>query len=179
MDRKEQTNIPWRCQYTAETIVFYLGDSSKCHRDLLSHLCLSVEDVPLDLVLYTHQQVKAELNKIKNHPHYTKVLSLDVSEGEPVVEPQSSSAASVFEGARPLGGKVTGKKPDQYPQLNKFGSGANQIYGLANQEQLSRLLEYLHLNGGYELVLVQNRGSVCLLQLEEGWMCPGKIQIHT
>ena len=34
-----------------------------------------------------HQHVEAELDKIKNHPDYTKVLSLDVSEGESAVEP--------------------------------------------------------------------------------------------
>ena len=67
-----------------------------------------------------HQQVESELDKIKNHPNYTKVLSLDVSEGEPAVEPQSISAARLFEEARSLGAKVTGKKPHQYPQLNKF-----------------------------------------------------------
>ena len=43
---------------------------------LVIHLCLSVEAAPLDLVLYTHQQVEAELEKIKKHPDYTKVLSL-------------------------------------------------------------------------------------------------------
>ena len=41
---------------------------------LVIHLCLSVEAAPLDLVLYIHQQVETELDKIKNHPDYTKVL---------------------------------------------------------------------------------------------------------
>ena len=123
------------------------------------HLCLSVETAPLDLVLYMCQQGEAELEKIKNHPDYTMALFLDVSEGEPAGEPQSSSAARVFEEARSLGAKVTGKKPHQYPQLNKFGNRANEIYVLANQEQLSILMEYIHLNGGYELIPMQNRYS--------------------
>ena len=65
----------------------------------------------------------------------------------------------MFEEAGSLGAKVTGKKLHQYPELSKFGNRANEICGLANQEQLSRLIKYLHLNGGYELVPVQNRGS--------------------
>ena len=69
------------------------------------HLFLSVEAASWDLVLYMHQQVEAELDKIKNHPDYTKVLSLDVSKTEPAVEPQSSSAARVFEEV-----KITGTK---------------------------------------------------------------------
>ena len=56
-------------------------------------LFLSVDAAPLDMVLYTCQQVEAELEKNKSHPYYTKVLSLDVSEGEPAVGPQSSLAA--------------------------------------------------------------------------------------
>ena len=61
-------------------------------------LCLSVEAVELDLLLNMHWQAEAELDKIRDHPNYTKVLSLDVSEeGEPSVEPQRSSAAGVFE----------------------------------------------------------------------------------
>ena len=90
--------------------------------------------------------MEAELDKVKDHPDYTKVLCLDLSEGEPAIECQSSSAARVFEEARSLGAEVTGKKPHQHPQLNKFGHRANEVYGLANQEQLSRLMEYLHLN---------------------------------
>ena len=98
--------------YSAEISVyyreycFYHGDSSKCHGDWLS---ISVEASPFDLVLYTCQQVEAELDKIKNHPDYTKVMSVDVSECEPSVELQSSSAARVFEEARSLGAKVPGK----------------------------------------------------------------------
>ena len=145
----------------------YLGDSSKCHGDWLS-ICLSVEAALLDLVLYMHQQVEAELDKIKNHPDNNKVLFLDVWESEPAMEPEISSAARVFEEARSLGAKVTGKKPHQYPQLNKFGNRANEIYGLANQEQLSRLVEYLHLNGGYELVPVQNRDSCTFAAIRRG-----------
>ena len=49
------------------------------------HLCLSVEAAPLDLLLHTCQQVEAKPDKIKNHPDYTKVMSLDVSEGETAV----------------------------------------------------------------------------------------------
>ena len=102
--------------------------------------------------------MKGEPYKIWNHPDYAKGLSLDISEDEPAVEPQSSLAARVFEEARSLEAKVTGKKAHQYPQLNRFGNRANENYGLANQEKLSRWMEYLHLNGRYELVSVQNRG---------------------
>ena len=79
-----------------------------------------------------------------------------------------SSAARVFEEARSLEAKVTGRKPHQYPQLNKFGNRANKIYGLVNQEQWSRLMENLHLNGGYELVPVQNRGSCMFAEIRRG-----------
>ena len=54
-----------------------------------------------------------------------------------------------------------GKKLHEYPHLNKFGNRANDIYGLANQEQLPKLMKYLHLNGGYELNSVQNR-ALCM-----------------
>ena len=83
---------------------------------LLIHLYLFVEAAPLDLVLYMCQQVEAELDKVKNHPDYTKVLYQDVSECEPAVEPQSSSATRGFEETRSLGSKVSGKKPHQYSQ---------------------------------------------------------------
>ena len=53
------------------------------------HHYMFVEAAPLDLMLYTCQQVEAEPDKIKNHSNYTKVLSLGVSEGEAAVEPQS------------------------------------------------------------------------------------------
>ena len=49
---------------------------------------------------------------------------------------------------------------------------ANEIYGLANQEQLSRLMEYFHLNGGYELVAVQNRGSYIFAAIRRGMDVP-------
>ena len=88
-------------------------------------LCLSVEAAPLDLVLYMCQQVEAELDTIRNHSDYTKILSLDIREGEPEVEPQSSSMARVFEETTFLGAKVTGKKPHQYHQLNKYENKAN------------------------------------------------------
>ena len=86
-----------------------------------------------------------------------------------VVEPQSSTAAWVFEEARSLGTKVIGRKPHQYPQLNKFGNRTNEICGLGNQEQLSRLMEYLHLNGWYELVPVKNRVS-CVFAAIRRWV---------
>ena len=125
-----------------------------------------------------HQQVEPELDKIKNHPDYTKVLSLVVTEGEPAVEPQSSSVARVFEEARSLGGKDTGKKPHWYPQLNKFGNMTNEMYGLTNHEQLSRLMEYFHLNKGYEFVPVQSRDSHMFAAIRRGVDAQG-IYKHT
>ena len=50
---------------------------------------------------------------------------------------------------------------------------------LANQEQLSRLMEYLHLNGGYELVPVQNRGSCMFAAIIRGMGCVQEIYKHT
>ena len=47
---------------------------------LVIHLCLSVEAAPLGLVLYICQEVEAGLDKIKNHPDYTKGMPLNVSE---------------------------------------------------------------------------------------------------
>ena len=82
MDRKGQMNILQRFQYTAETIVFTIEIVKNMPQGLVIHLCMSVEAAPLDLVLYMCQQVEADLGMIKNHPDYTKVLPLDVSEGE-------------------------------------------------------------------------------------------------
>ena len=142
---------------------------------LVIHCCLSVEAAQLDLVLYIFQQVEAELDRIRNHPDYTKVLSVDVSEGKTAVEPQNSLAARVFEDAISLGTKVTEKKPHQSPQLNKFGNRADEIYGLANQEQLSRMMEHVHLNGGYELLPVQNRCSCMFTVIRRGVDVPREI----
>ena len=66
-----------------------------------------------------------------------------------------------------MGSRSSGKKPHEYPHHNKFGNGA-EIYGLGNQEQLSKLMEYFHLNGGYELVSVQNRGSCMYAAIRRG-----------
>ena len=107
MDRKGQMNILWGFQYITETIVFTIEIVQNATE--IGYLSLSVEAPPLNLVLYMCQQVKPELDKIKNHHDYTKILSLDVSEGDPAGEPQSSSAVRVFKETRSLRAKVTGK----------------------------------------------------------------------
>ena len=96
---------------------------------------------PLEIVLYTQQQVKTKLQRIQSCCEYSRILSLESLVGESVSQQQDVSSSNMFEEARSLGSKVSGKKPHTYPLLNKFGNRANELYGLANQEQLSKLIE--------------------------------------
>lgn len=69
--------------------------------------------------------------------------------------------------------EVEGKKPKEYPGLKKFGGRAGEaIYGLSNHAELSKLMEYIHLNGGYELVPVQGRGACLYASIRRGLDVP-------
>lgn len=84
-----------------------------------------------------------------------------------------SSQKSVPPGHRSMP-KVRGTLPKDYPEQELYGSRANEIYSLANQAELSKLMEYLFLNGSYELVPVQKRGSCLFASIRRGTQVPAE-----
>ena len=146
---------------------------------------LIAESGPCELILYTAAQVEARLRQFDNVPRYNTVLRLGQPlpvSPEPPGRTQSRSTRSakpsaptneetqkVLEEAHIIGNKVHGRVPPQYPKLRKFGSrGGEVIYGLSNHEDLSRLMEYLYMNGNYELVPVQAKGACMFASVRRG-----------
>ena len=113
------------------------------------------------------KHIKQELDWIKDHPKYSQFLRMAVQEdGAEAANAKLAGCSDMFtpspevlKAARNTYDKISWRNPHNYPHLAKSGSKANDLYGLAYQEQLSRLMEYLFQNGRYELVPVQSRGS--------------------
>ena len=97
---------------------------------------------------------------------YTTVLLL---ERQPDEDPQHAAARDHNDRAgTELRGQTTtvqnvieGKAPDEYAALAGMDTGANQLYGLADQRLLNRLFQCAGENGGYSVNHSQQRGS-CL-----------------
>ena len=71
---------------------------------------MSTDAALLDLVLYTHQQVESDMKKIKDHPEYFRILSLETLTGAPKPQSSISASVSVLEQSRSMGSKIYGKE---------------------------------------------------------------------
>ena len=57
------------------------------------------------------------------------------------------------------GNKVEGKLPEDYEHQAAYSSFANEVFGLQSQRHLNRLVDYLRMNGPFELVPVNMTGA--------------------
>ena len=104
---------------------------------------------------------------------YNEVLNLEtLPTDDTIPQPDSecfeTPPAKIFEEAKNVNQEVIGKQPNDYPEFARFGSRCAEIYGLQNQEQLIKLMEYLYLNGKYDLVPVNDKGSCMFAALRRG-----------
>ena len=53
------------------------------------------------------------------------------------------------------GNKVEGKLPEDYEHQVAYSFFANEVFGLQSQRHLNRLVDYLRMNGPFELVPVK------------------------
>lgn len=137
-------------------------------------------------MLYTHEQVYAAIGKLKDTERFTTVLKVreqpplfpagvpcDKGGRRNVSSSSKPDPVHILKKATTKETAISGKQPKRYPELAKVGTRLSQcLYGLANQEQLTRLTEYLFLNGKYELVPVQNKGSCLFAAIRRGLDVP-------
>ena len=108
---------------------------------------------------------------------YTEVHLL---ERQPDEDPQHAAARDHNDRAgTELRGQTTtvqnvieGKAPDEYAALASMDTGANQLYGLADQRLLNRLFQYAGENWGYTMKHSQQRGSCLYHSVRRVLDCP-------
>ena len=164
----------------AKIILWYAEIGSMVYRHGIKSFIITDTD-SVELVLYTKEQVTAALERIKSHPIDSQKLmleTLDSNEGpleeQQLQKPETTSESQVFDEGRSSGEKVTSRKPHTYTFLANFVSRANELYGFSNQEELSRLMEFLYLNGRYELIPVKNKGSFLYAAARRGIDTPAE-----
>ena len=125
--------------------------------------------------MYTAAYVQAELDKLQTQSKFTKVLMLEkakkksVQEEDEGAEPAGSTRSSVPEPPPPtplqrsenwVSNHPDIKMPPLYARQEKYKGGSG-MYSLANASELSRVGEYLHLNGRLEISPTPKDGA-CL-----------------
>lgn len=115
----------------------------------------------MQLTLYTDAQVKKMINQLGDVDVYKEVLQLERAEAAQQQVPQAAETEGqkLLDGVSNLSRHIEGRKPPAHLTLAAYDTQANRIYGLQNHQELSKLMDYLRLNGGYTLQPVQNRGA--------------------
>ena len=153
-------------------------------------ICVS-DPGPVSLELFYEAEVKAAIDGLKKIPLYNQVLKLDkqpAQQEEEEDEPVAQSATKKSKGASHAYDPETaaqklvklatiqqkhieGPAPKRFPDLAKEDSSANQLYGLQNMEELSRLVLYFA-SKGLEVKAVQTRGSCLFTAIRRCLDCP-------
>ena len=128
--------------------------------------------------MYTASYVHAELDKLQTQSKFTKVLMLEKTKKKPVQEEDEgaesagstrSTRSSVPEPPPPtpvqksenwVSNHPDIKMPPLYARQEKYKGGSG-MYSLSNASELSRVGEYLHLNGKLEISPTPKDGA-CL-----------------
>ena len=116
--------------------------------------------VPLEI--FTEDQVNAALERLKSTPIYNEVLQLERLDKPPsqVQELVEQTGQKLLSDSTTQVRLVEGSLPPSFSSLSDLDTEANQLFGLANQEELSQLVWYL---AQFDLVAKPVRGTgACL-----------------
>ena len=105
--------------------------------------------------------LQAELDKLRGNKDYTEVLECDryePKEGEPSAG-KKPKKDFLLDGMSKKSEKILEKPPRNRKNLFTGGQHSVEAYGLSSMEDLSRLVEYLEINGNFHLKHVPKDGT--------------------
>ena len=142
----------------------------------------ATESPPLELVNYPHNQVMTALDQLRSVPAYVEVLRLEQQprrRGERPVSPDPSfqeEAGQRLIDTSVAGGATIEGAPDSDPglfeELREMDLDCNQVYGLANMEDLQRVSLYTANYCKLTQKAVQARGACLFASIRRNCIAP-------
>ena len=142
----------------------------------------TTESPPLELVNYTDAQVQAALDQLRSVPAYVEVLLLKQQpqkKGErpvtPDPTPQEEAGQKLIDTSVADGASIEGA-PDADPGLfeesREMDLDCNQVYGLANMEDLQRVSLYTSSYCKLTPKALQSRGACLFVSVRRNCTAP-------